>query len=76
MAQRGVSTLVPLDTIRAAYFELGRIVYVSLQTQMGDAARLGQTRRECVQLLAMAQQVSLLRPLPLSNHSEFLVEIY
>jgi hypothetical protein len=24
----------------------------------------------------MAQQVSLLRPLPLSNHSEFLVEIY
>ena len=49
---------IPLDTIRAAYSELGRLVHVDLRTQLGDSARLGERRRECLNLLHLVRQVS------------------
>lgn len=47
---------IPLDTIRAAYSELGRLVHVDLRTQLGDSARLGERRRECLNLLHLVRQ--------------------
>jgi len=45
--------LAPLQTIRAAYAELGRRVTVALPTQIGDHARLGEEQRHCLQLSAL-----------------------
>ena len=50
---------IPLNTIRAGFQELGRLVTVALRTQMGDAERLGERREDCLRLLALAQQVSI-----------------
>lgn len=60
---------LPLQTIRAAYAELGRSVHIALRTQMGDAARLGVQRIDCFRLLALTAQVS-------SNHCTFVVLSY
>ena len=49
---------VPLDTIRAAYAYLGREVQIDLRIQVGDIARLGERRKECLNLLNLAHQVS------------------
>jgi hypothetical protein len=48
---------LPLLTIRAAYTELGRSVDVALRTQMGDVARLGVQRVDCLRLLTLTEQV-------------------
>lgn len=48
---------IPLETIRAGYNELGRLVSVALHTQQGDAARLGERRRDCLHLLQLCHQV-------------------
>jgi hypothetical protein len=48
---------IPLDTIRAGYAELGRLVGVALCTQQGDAAKLGEQRQNCLRLLQLTQQV-------------------
>jgi|SRR5882762_1444091 hypothetical protein len=48
---------VPLHTIRAAHTELGRSVGIALRTQMGDAARLGVQKQDCLRLLALTEQV-------------------
>jgi hypothetical protein len=48
---------IPLHTIRAAFTELGRSVGIALRTQMGDAARLGVQRQDCIRLLALTEQV-------------------
>jgi hypothetical protein len=50
---------IPAQTIRAAYTEIGRRVNTALRTQVGDAARLGEQRRECLRLLTLVGQVSL-----------------
>ena len=42
---------VPLDTIRRAFQELGQLVTTDILTQMGDAARLNECKRECLNLL-------------------------
>ncbi|KAF8885465.1 hypothetical protein BD779DRAFT_1533243 [Infundibulicybe gibba] len=51
-----------LDTIRAGYTELGRLVHIALRTQQGDAARLGERRVDCLHLLQLAQQHPKLQP--------------
>jgi hypothetical protein len=56
----GGSLPLPLLTIRAAYAELGRSVDVALRTQMGDAARLGVQRVDCLRLLALTEQVCVI----------------
>jgi hypothetical protein len=56
----GRSHPLPLLTIRAAYAELGRSVDVALRTQMGDAARLGVQRLDCLRLLALTELVCVL----------------
>lgn len=48
---------IPLETIRAGYEELGQAVLVALRTQQGDAARLGERRRDCLHLLQLCHQV-------------------
>jgi hypothetical protein len=50
---------IPLSTIRLAFREQGRRVDVALRTQVGDAARLGEHRLECLRLLSLAEQVNL-----------------
>ena len=50
--------LLPLSTIHIAFEELGRSVHVALCTQMGDAAHLGVQKTDCLQLLALTDQVS------------------
>jgi hypothetical protein len=52
----------PLQTIRAAYAELGRRVTVALRTQIGDHARLGEERRHCLRLSALVTQASSVVP--------------
>ncbi|CAA7260562.1 unnamed protein product [Cyclocybe aegerita] len=47
---------IPLDTIRYAYAELGHLVNSDLCTQLGDAACLGECKRECLNLLQLVQQ--------------------
>jgi hypothetical protein len=47
---------VPLDTIRRAYHDLGRLVNTDLLTQVGDAAQLGERKRECLNLLHLIHQ--------------------
>ena len=49
---------LPLSTIHVAFEELGQSVHVALRTQMGDAARLGVQKMDCLQLLALMDQVS------------------
>jgi hypothetical protein len=49
---------VPIQTIRAAYTEIGRRVNIALRTQVGDAARLREQRQECLRLLTLVGQVS------------------
>ena len=44
--------------IRTAYSEVGHLVHVDLCTQMGDAARLGVQRLDCLHLLALTKQIS------------------
>ncbi|PPQ99689.1 hypothetical protein CVT26_009115 [Gymnopilus dilepis] len=41
---------IPLDTIRLAFKELGRRVTTDLHIQVGDAARLDERKRECLNL--------------------------
>jgi len=48
---------IPLDTIRRAYHDLGRLVNTDLLTQVGDAARLGERKREALNLLHLIRQV-------------------
>lgn len=48
---------LPLHTIRAAFTELGQSVHIALRTQMGDAARLGVQRNDCLRLLGLTEQV-------------------
>jgi hypothetical protein len=48
---------IPLDTIHAGYAELSRLVHTALRTQQGDAARLGERRRDCLHMLQLALQV-------------------
>ncbi|KAG1861532.1 hypothetical protein DFJ58DRAFT_725713 [Suillus subalutaceus] len=43
----------PLQTIRAAYAELGRRVTIALRTQIGDHTRLGEEQRHCLRLSAL-----------------------
>jgi hypothetical protein len=50
---------LPVQTIRAAYAELGRSVHIALRTQTGDAARLGVQRLDCLRILALTAQVSI-----------------
>jgi hypothetical protein len=57
----GASAPLPLFTIRAAYAELGRSVHVALRTQMGDAARLSVQRIDCLRLLALTEQVCVIK---------------
>ncbi|KAG6895289.1 hypothetical protein C0992_002128, partial [Termitomyces sp. T32_za158] len=54
---------IPLDTLRAAYDELGRLVHVALRTQQGDAACLGERQDDCLQLLQLTQQHMNIFPL-------------
>lgn len=49
---------LPLSTIHVAFEEWGRSVNVALRTQMGDAARLGVQKTDCLRLLALTDQVS------------------
>ena len=56
----GVAVPLPLHTMRAAYTELGQSVAVALRTQMGDAARLGVQKGDCLRLLALTEQVRVL----------------
>ena len=50
---------VPLETIRRAFRELGHMVTTDILTQMGDAARLNERKRECGNLLQLVRQASL-----------------
>jgi hypothetical protein len=50
---------IPTQTILAAYTEIGHCVNTALRTQVGDAAHLGEQRRECLRLLILVGQVSL-----------------
>ncbi|KAG1790152.1 uncharacterized protein HD556DRAFT_1490902 [Suillus plorans] len=52
----------PLQTIRAAYAELGRRVTVALCTQIGDHTRLGEEQRHCLRLSALVTQASSVVP--------------
>ena len=45
--------------ILTAFQELGQGVTIAMQTQLGDAARLNEHKRRCLQFLANIQQVSL-----------------
>lgn len=49
---------IPIQTIRAAYTEIGQRVNIALRTQIGDAARLGAQRNECLRLLTLVGQAS------------------
>jgi hypothetical protein len=44
--------------ILTAFRELGQGVTTAMQTQLGDAARLNEHKRRCLQFLADIQQVS------------------
>ena len=46
-----------LDNFRAAYYVLEERVIRALQTQLGDAARLGEQRTHALSLLQTAEQV-------------------
>jgi len=48
---------IPLDTIRRTFRELGQLVNRDLLTQVGDAARLGERKRECLNFLHLVRQV-------------------
>jgi hypothetical protein len=48
---------LPLQSIRAAYAELGNRVRVALRTQIGDEARLNAHKAECFQMLGYVDQV-------------------
>jgi hypothetical protein len=61
---------LPLHTIRAAFTELGRSVSVALRTQMGDTARLGVQKRDCLRLLGLTEQVNKVKRLR-ESHSHF-----
>ncbi|KAF5379472.1 hypothetical protein D9615_006551 [Tricholomella constricta] len=50
---------VPLETIRQAYFYLGRDVDVALRTQLGDVARLEAHKAECLRHYAIIPQEDL-----------------
>ena len=50
--------LLPLSTIHVAFEELAWSVHIALCTQMGDAACLGVQKMDCLQLLALMDQVS------------------
>lgn len=52
----------PLQTIRAAYAELGRRVTIAIRTQIGDHARLGEEQRHCLRLSALLTQASRVVP--------------
>jgi hypothetical protein len=47
-----------LQSIRAAVKEVGDRVHQALRTQIGDVARLGAQRNECLRLMVTVQQVS------------------
>lgn len=53
-----VHALSPEDNLRAAFHTLHHRVIRALQTQIGDAARLGETRNQALQLLQAVQPVS------------------
>jgi len=61
---------LPLHTIRAAFTELGRSVSVALRTQMGDTARLGVQKQDCLRLLGLTEQVNKVKWLR-ESHSLF-----
>jgi hypothetical protein len=48
---------LPVNTIRMAFQEQGRRVTTALRTQIGDAARLGECRLECIRLMNLVEQV-------------------
>jgi hypothetical protein len=55
---------LPLQSIRAAYAELGNRVRVALRTQIGDEARLNAHKVECFQMLGYVDQVRTADYLP------------
>src|ERR1700675_5071782 len=50
---------IPLATIRTAFDHLGKLVNRSLCTQVGDAARLGETKNECIRMFPLIEEVTL-----------------
>lgn len=42
---------IPLHNIDVAYQQLGRQVEISLRTQIGDGARLGEQKRLCLEFI-------------------------
>ena len=67
--------------IRLAYLELGDGVSRALHTQVGDAARLNEHKRRCLQFLQDIQQVRVLLshphlvPVFLASTSGFFVKL-
>lgn len=57
LADPVVQHLSPVDNIRVAYHALEADVRRALLTQVGDAARLGDTRSRALALLQSAEQV-------------------
>ena len=58
-AIQAIGLLPPVDNIRAAYSLLEHRVFQAVQTQVGDAARLGEVRQEVLSLLQAAEPVCL-----------------
>jgi hypothetical protein len=50
---------LPLNAIRIAYAELCRHVDVTLRVQIGDVAKLGETKLDCLRFLTTVDQVSV-----------------
>jgi hypothetical protein len=57
MAMEG-NNLLPVLTICEAFDDLGRHVYQTLRTQVGDAARLQEEKCQCLRFLCIVDQVS------------------
>jgi hypothetical protein len=51
---------LPLNTIRIAYTELCRHVDITLRVQIGDAARMGEAKCDCLRFLTIVDQVHCL----------------
>lgn len=52
-----IHSLTPDDNLRVAYHTLTDRVGIALRTQVGDTARLGETRTQAFNLLEAAEQV-------------------
>lgn len=58
MLQENQLVPLPLNTIRIAYAELCRHVDITLRVQIGDIARLEETKHDCLRFLTTVDQVS------------------